>query len=388
MTSRKRSCERIASATAATSLVVWGELINQLRHADPALDCRIVFERELRCPLQPQFAREPALQDAVRRLQAGQTLPLLFLGAENADEHACVSEIRRGLDSCDRDEADPRVLEVSDRLRQHLTDSLVHASHAAGHAGIQPRVALHALALAAIAAWCFLTAFAGGLVGLVLGNIRLPALLLVSSTPAAGAGANIGVSGVAAATAAVTQVRAGRIHWRVFWWMVPPSVVGAVIGGLVSGALPGTALLILIGILLLGFGVDLLRPRGPIRRREQLNIPAAVASGAVIGFLGGVVGLILGSLRMPALLRFVGEEPMRAVGTNLLVGVFVGAAGVVGHLPGGIDWTAFAIGAAASVPGALLGARLTGRLDERQLLRAIGIVLLIAGAVTLVQAAV
>jgi len=249
-------------------------------------------------------------------------------------------------------------------------------------------VALHALALAAIAAWCFLTAFAGGLVGLVLGNIRLPALLLVSSTPAAGAGANIGVSGVAAATAAVTQVRAGRIHWRVFWWMVPPSVVGAVIGGLVSGALPGTALLILIGILLLGFGVDLLRPRGPIRRREQLNIPAAVASGAVIGFLGGVVGLILGSLRMPALLRLVGEEPMRAVGTNLLVGVFVGAAGVVGHLPGGIDWTAFAIGAAASVPGALLGARLTGRLDERQLLRAIGIVLLIAGAVTLVQAAV
>ena len=249
-------------------------------------------------------------------------------------------------------------------------------------------MALHALALAAIAAWCFLTAFAGGLVGLVLGNIRLPALLLVSSTPAAGAGANIGVSGVAAATAAVTQVRAGRIHWRVFWWMVPPSVVGAVIGGLVSGALPGTALLILIGFLLLGFGVDLLRPRGPIRRREQLNIPAAVASGAVIGFLGGVVGLILGSLRMPALLRFVGEEPMRAVGTNLLVGVFVGAAGVVGHLPGGIDWTAFAIGAAASVPGALLGARLTGRLDERQLLRAIGIVLLIAGAVTLVQAAV
>jgi len=249
-------------------------------------------------------------------------------------------------------------------------------------------VALHALALAAIAAWCFLTAFAGGLGGLVLGNIRLPSLLLVSSTPAAGAGATIGVSGVAAATAAVTQVRAGRIHWRVFWWMVPPSVVGAVIGGLVSGALPGTALLILIGILLLGFGVDLLRPRGPIRRREQLNIPAAVASGAVIGFLGGVVGLILGSLRMPALLRFVGEEPMRAVGTNLLVGVFVGAAGVVGHLPGGIDWTAFAIGAAASVPGALLGARLTGRLDERQLLRAIGIVLLIAGAVTLVQAAV
>ena len=173
-------------------------------------------------------------------------------------------------------------------------------------------MALHVLALAAVAAWCFVTALAGGLVGLVLGNIRLPALLLISSSPAAGAGANIGVSGVAAATAAVTQVRAGRIDWRVFAWMAPPSVVGAILGGLVSGALPGRALLVVIGVLLLAFGLDLLRSRTPIKRREELNIRAAVAVGGAIGFLGGVVGLILGSLRMPALLRFVGEEPVRA----------------------------------------------------------------------------
>jgi uncharacterized protein len=248
-------------------------------------------------------------------------------------------------------------------------------------------MAVHALALVAVAAWCFVTALAGGLVGLVLGNVRLPALLLISSSPAAGAGANIGVSGVAAATAALTQVRAGRVHWRVFAWMAPPSIVGAVLGGLVSGALPATALLVVIGVLLIGFGVDLLRPRAPTRRRDQLNLPAAAVTGAVVGFLGGVVGLILGSLRMPALLRFVGEQPVRAVGTNLLVGVCVGAAGVVGHAPSGIDWTAFAVGVGASVPGAVLGARLTGRLDERQLLRAIGTVLLIAGTITLVQAA-
>jgi hypothetical protein len=43
---------------------------------------------------------------------------------------------------------------------------------------------VHALALAAVAAWCFVTALVGGLVGLVLGNIRLPVVLLAASSPA------------------------------------------------------------------------------------------------------------------------------------------------------------------------------------------------------------
>jgi uncharacterized membrane protein YfcA len=38
------------------------------------------------------------------------------------------------------------------------------------------------------------------------------------------------------------------------------------------------------------------------------------------------------------------------------------------------------------VPGALIGARLTGRLNGRQLLRAIGAVLLVAGTALLLQA--
>ena len=73
---------------------------------------------------------------------------------------------------------------------------------------------MHALVLAGVGLWCFASALAGGLVGLVLGNIRLPAFLFVASHPAAAAGANIGVSGVAAATASVTHVRAGRIDRR------------------------------------------------------------------------------------------------------------------------------------------------------------------------------
>ena len=295
----------------------------------------------------------------------------------------------------------------------HMSASMARPRAVHNCRGVQTARPVEPLELILFCAWCFTVAVAGGAVGLVLGNIRLPAVLLVVSSPAAGAGANIGISGVAAFAAAAAHIRAGRINWRLFAWMAPPSMAGAVAGGLVSGAIPDTALLIVIGLTLLYFGVDILRKEGreaqrrgagdeqrsaagdaqrsaageaPPARGEALDVRAAVVSGALIGLLGGLVGLILGALRMPALLRWVGEVPHKAVGTNLAVGFWVGVAGVAGHLPGGVDWTVLGAGAAASVPGALLGARLTGRMSERQLLRAIGAVLVVAGAATAVQA--
>jgi uncharacterized membrane protein YfcA len=238
------------------------------------------------------------------------------------------------------------------------------------------------------AGWCFVVALAGGLVGLVLGNLRLPATLLLASSAAAGTGANLIISAAAAGTATIAHLRAGRVNWRLFAWMAPPSVVFAVLGGYVSGVLPRDALLGAIAVVLAVSGVQLLaRPPEPRTRHDHLDLRAAVASGAVVGFLGGVVGLILGSLRMPALLRLVGEAPARAAGTNVAVGFCVGVAGAVGHLPSTApDWTVAAVGSAASIPGALVGSRLTGRLDEPQLVRAIGAVLLVAAVATGVEA--
>ena len=245
---------------------------------------------------------------------------------------------------------------------------------------------MDALLLVAVALWCFVTALLGGLVGLVLGNIRLPVVVLAASSPAAGAGANIGVSAIAALTAAIAHIRAGRIDWRLFLWMTPPSVVGAAVGGLLSSEVPGDVLLVAIGVTLLVFGVDLLRARRVSPdRSEGTSASAAILTGGAIGLLGGFVGLILGSLRIGALIRFVGADTFRAVGTNVAVGFCLGVAGVLGHLPGGVDWTLLVIGGAASIPGALLGSRLTGRLNEQQLLRAVGAVLIVAGSAMIAQ---
>jgi uncharacterized membrane protein YfcA len=61
------------------------------------------------------------------------------------------------------------------------------------------------------------------------------------------------------------------------------------------------------------------------------------------------------------------------------VGVVVGIGGLVGHLPSGIDWSILAVGGAAAMPAAYLGAHFTGRLDESQLLRAIAAILVVSG---------
>jgi uncharacterized protein len=243
--------------------------------------------------------------------------------------------------------------------------------------------------LVLFAVWCFLVALAGGLVGLVLGNLRLPATLIVASNAAAGTGANLIASAVAAATASIAHIRARRVDWRLFAWMAPPSVAGGLIGGYVSGVLPRRVLLGAIALVLAHAAFELfVRPPVPSPQPEgRFARGPAVLIGAVVGLVGGVVGLILGSLRMPAMLRYMRVPAARAAATNVTVGFMVGVSGAIGHLPSEPpDWTVAGVGAAASIPGALLGSRLTGRLREPQLIRALAWILAVVAVSTAVQA--
>jgi uncharacterized protein len=253
---------------------------------------------------------------------------------------------------------------------------------------------LDAFELVAVLVWSFAVSFFGGLVGLVLGNLRLPLIVLVASSPAAGAGANVAISGAAAITSSYGHWRGGRISWRLFWWMAPTSLVGAIVGGLISGVLPDRVLLGAISVVVLYGAVEVWRYQRP-KPEEGERVPThreLLVNAAVIGFgvgvLGGFVGLILGSLRLPAMVRWAGVSPYAAVGTNAAVGAVVGIGGLIGHLPSGVDWGILAVGAAAAMPAAYLGSRFTGRLDEGQLIRAMAAVLVVSGSAMAVQAIV
>ena len=234
--------------------------------------------------------------------------------------------------------------------------------------------------------WSFAVSFFGGLVGLVLGNLRLPLIVLLATSPAAGAGANVAISGAAAITASYGHWRGGRISWRLFGWMAPASLVGAIGGGLIAGVLPDRILLGVISVVVLYGAVEVWRYRRPKASEgtEEPSQTQLLLNAALVGC--GLVGLILGSLRLPAMVRWAGVGPYAAVGTNVAVGAVVGIGGLVGHLPSGIDWEILAVGAAAAMPAAYLGSRFTGRLDERQLIHSIAAILVVSGAAMAAQA--
>jgi uncharacterized membrane protein YfcA len=221
----------------------------------------------------------------------------------------------------------------------------------------------------------------------VLGTLRLPLMILLATSPSAAAGTNIGISAASAAAGSVRHAREGRVSWKVVAWMLPPSVAGAFVGGYIGRDVPEQALLGVAAAILLYNGIDLLVRPFRAHSRTRLRVAPAVVGGLGIGALGGAIGVILGTMRMPVLLRGVGMTAARAVGTNLVVGFAVGVVGLGAHAARlEVEWGLLAAGAPAALVGGWLGARVTGRLSELFLRRAIGAALVLIAVALAVEA--
>jgi uncharacterized protein len=236
-------------------------------------------------------------------------------------------------------------------------------------------------------AGAFVAGYLGSMLGLVLGTLRLPLIVLATGSPLTAAGTNIAISAAAAGAGGLKHAREGRVDWRVVAWTAPPSVAGAIAGALLADDVSEALLYGLIAAVLVWSGVDLaLRPIAA-RPRERLRVARGAVLTFFVGLLGGAVGVILGTLRMPALVRSVGLDVKSAAGTNLVVGFLLGIAGFLTHSAAtGIDWPVLAAGLAGAIPGGWLGARATGRFSENALRLALGVVLVVVGIAFALQA--
>ena len=141
--------------------------------------------------------------------------------------------------------------------------------------------------IAILLVWSFTVSFAGGMVGLVLGNLRLPVVVWLGTSTAAAAGANVAISGLAALTATLVHIRNGRLDPRLFLWMAPSSFLGAVAGGVLAGVLPERILLGAISLVVLYGAVEVWRYRRPKGEGEE-NRPdrrRLLTEAVLIGFV-------------------------------------------------------------------------------------------------------
>ena len=235
----------------------------------------------------------------------------------------------------------------------------------------------------------------GGFVGLALGTMRLPALLLMGIPAPSAAGVNIMVSSLSALTGSIRHLREGRVNLRIVLIMGVPAFVGAFIGGFGSRWAPEALLVSLVGLLVFWQGVEFLirvipRGGGPGSARENPwgGTPAFTGNrmaleagiGLAVGLLGGAVGLILGSIRLPALIRILRVDPRIAAGTNLFIGFVMGSVGWIGHLAQGhVNYPLLAMMAASAMVGSYYGAKLTGRVSLDKLIGVTGVALLVVG---------
>jgi uncharacterized protein len=217
----------------------------------------------------------------------------------------------------------------------------------------------------------------------------------VESSVSITAGTNLGVSTLGAMTAAIRHYRQKNIQLRAFLFLGITGGAGAFIGSFLTGYVPLALLLIVIGLIVSYESFTLLLSS---RMRPSTDDKILVPSksrliflesliGFGVGFLGGLVGLVLGSIRMPAMISILKMEPKVAVGTNLAASSVMGISGLIGHyMNSNIDYLVLTIMGAAAMIGGYVGARYTNRFSNKSLKQIIGLVLIIVAITMFLRA--
>lgn len=174
--------------------------------------------------------------------------------------------------------------------------------------------------------------------------------------------------------------RAGLFDWKLFWPFAVTAVPAAWLAGGVH--LPVEVYRPLLGAVLLLSALRLLWPK-PVRALGAIHpplLPVALATGAFVGTLSGLVGVGGGIFLSPIILLLGWASPRTTSGTMAPFILVVSASGLagnfgsVGALPPELPWFALAV-VAGGLVGTWFGSR---RFSPREILYALAAVELVA----------
>ena len=183
------------------------------------------------------------------------------------------------------------------------------------------------------------------------------------------------------------------LDWEIVWWSIGIGVPSTILGSLLTKFTGARALLLVTGLLVIGFGLSfLLSPRekqstGASPDQLAENRPAywrlrmaliATAVGIISGLLANAGGFLLA----PAYSRFLKQPIKKSFACSLAVSAVLALPGTAVHAYlGHISWTVAGLVALGAVPFSYLGARIAIRTNAGELERIYGVVLTTLGAV-------
>lgn len=243
-----------------------------------------------------------------------------------------------------------------------------------------------------------------GLTGMGGGSLMTPILVLVLGIqPSVAVGTDLAYATLTKAVGGVQHLRQGQVRFRPGLWIAAGSIPASLGGTWVVGQIMQrhvaaadrfithtlAATLLIVAVLLIAqpwlrtklWSQDpppALHPRLLALRRIRPALLIVV--GLIIGFLVGVTSIGGGSLVMIALLLFFPRWPMnRRIGTDVFQGCIVSAAAALAHLQlHTVNFTLAGQLLIGSIPGVLIGTRLTKLVPERILRPAVASVLTVS----------
>jgi uncharacterized membrane protein YfcA len=239
----------------------------------------------------------------------------------------------------------------------------------------------------------------GGLLGLVGGGgaiLAVPALVYGVGIPLAAAiPSSLVVVGASSAVAVLPRLRGG-VNWRLALIIGAAGTATAYLGAMVNRLLDPKVLLLAFAAIMVLAGLRMLRPTqaqggacalpgGGVNWRSCL--PKAVATGAVVGFLTGLLGVGGGFLIVPALSLVLGLPMAVTVGSSLVIIVINSLAGFTAHIGDlHLDWAVTGAFAGAAMIASLAAGRLGTNIPEKALKRGFGVLVLVIAAYVAGQA--
>jgi hypothetical protein len=188
-------------------------------------------------------------------------------------------------------------------------------------------------------------------------------------------------------TGSLKHLRDGRVSGKVLLLMGVPSILGAVIGVLFFVSVSPVWSHMAIGGMLVYSGFELLRASRKKTEAEATGSRSRwtavweIVIGLGLGALAAITGLMLGTIRLPMMIRWLKIDPATAVGTNMLIGcaTAVAAAATAWAAGGGVHPLSVLIVGPPTILGSYLGARKTGKLSPQTLKRLVAWVVAASG---------